>query len=101
MSECHPMVRYSEGFEYVISFLDFKPDPSKVLYRDHLAFVAKPIACPRNWGFCSFKDLSIYIVPRIPSVSDGDGVFDSWFDSEWAFDCHKFRGEGEVCIESI
>ncbi len=58
MSECHPMMCYSGGFEYVVSFLDFKPDSSKVLDWNHLAFVAKPIPYPGNWGCCAFKDLS-------------------------------------------
>ncbi len=101
MGKCHSVACYPSGFEYMVSFLDFEPDSGEVFYWDHLAFVAKPIACPRNWSFCSFEDLSVYIMPHIPSVSDRDGILDSWFDSEWAFDCHKFRGEGEVCIESI
>jgi len=95
------MACYPSGFKYVVSFLDFKPDSGKVFYQDYLAFVAKPIACPRNRSCCSFEDLSIYIMPCVPSVSDGDGIFNSWFDSEWTFDCHKFGGEGEICIESI
>ncbi len=95
------MACYPGGFEYVISFLDFELDSGKVLYWDHLAFVAKPIACLRNWSFRPFEDLSVYIMPRIPSVSDGDSILNLWFDSEWAFDCRKFGGKGKVCIESV
>jgi len=88
MSECHSVTCYSSGFEYVVSFLDFKPDSGKVLDRDYFSFVAKPIPCPRDWGLCSFEDLSIYVVPCISLVANGDGILGSWFNSEQAFDCH-------------
>ena len=101
MSECHSVACYSGGFEYVVPFLDFEPYSSEVLDRDHFSFITKPIPCPGDWGFCSFKDLSIHVVPCVSSVANGDGILGSWFNSEWAFDCHKFRWEGEVCVESI
>ena len=101
MSEHHSMACYSGSFEYVVSFLDFKPDSGKVLNGNYFAFVAEPIPCPRDWGFCSFKDLSIYVVPHVPSITNGDGIFGSWFDSEQASNCCKFGGEGKVCVESI
>src|SRR6266478_4293988 len=91
----------SSGFEYVVSFLDFKPDSGKVLNGDHFAFITKPIPCPRDWGLCSFEDLSIYIVPCVPLIADRDGIFGSWLNSEWAFNCCKFRREGEVRIKSV
>jgi len=85
----------------MVSFLDFKPYSSEVLDWDYLAFIAKPVPCPRDWGFRSFKDLSVHIVPCIPSITDRDSVFGSWFNHEWTSDCCKFRGEGKVCVESI
>ncbi|SRR6266478_1825654 len=101
MGKCHSVACYSGGFKYVISFLDFKPDSGKVLYRDYFAFIVKPVPSPRDWGFCSFEDLSIYVVPCVSLVSDGDGVLGSGLDSKWAFDCCQFGREGEVCVESI
>ena len=101
MSERHSMACYSGGFEYVVSFLDFEPNSSEVLDRDYFSFVAKPIPCPGDWGFCSFEDLSIYVMPHISLVANGDGTFGSWFNGEQAFNCHKFKWEGEICVESI
>ncbi len=87
MSKCHSMACYSDGFEYVIPFLDFEPDSGKVLNGNYLAFVVKPIPCPRDWGCCAFEYLSVYIVSCVPLVTNGDGVFCSWFDGEWTSDC--------------
>jgi len=85
----------------MVPFLDFKPDSGKVFNRDNFAFIAKPIPCPGDWGLCSFEDLPVYVVPRIPLIANGDGVLSSWFNGKWAFDCCEFGGEGEVCVESI
>jgi len=95
------MVCYSDGFEYVVSFLDFKPDSGKVLDWHHFAFISEPIPCPRDWGCCSFEDLSIDVVPGISSVTDRDGVLHSWFNGKWTSDCREFRGEGKVCVKSM
>jgi len=85
----------------MVSFLDLEPNSGKVLNGNYFSFVVKPIPCPRDWGFCSFEDLSIYVVPCIAAVANGDGIRGSWFNSEWAFNCRKFRWEGEICVESI
>ncbi len=85
----------------MVSLLDFEPDSSKVFYRNYLAFITKPIPCPRDWGFHSFKDLSIYIVPCIPSITNGDSVLGAWFNSKRASNCCEFQGEGKVCVKSV
>ncbi len=87
MCEGHAVMCNPDGLKHVSSLLNLKPDSSEVFDWDYFALVVEPVACPGNWGGCSFKDLSANVVPCITSISNKDSILGLWFDHEWAFNC--------------